>query len=232
MQTMDNIIASKKRIEQGLRYLKMIAEQANEGIAIIDTGGILRFANTAWATMHGFAARDDVLGKPISAFHTSEQMKSDVIPVIFEALRRGRLEGPIEHARKDGTSFATDTKMVAVRDETGRAGGLVVFATDVTRHKRAELELAAANEQLQQEIVNHRQAQVELEECFNSVEEQIMDLTAQLTAPTGEIPPEIPQHEQELNILTESDAQSEAGKDPDFDVQVIKEAADIAKRLA
>ena len=47
---MENVFTAHKQIEQTLRYLVMIAEQANEGIVVIDLDGSLRFVNEAWAS--------------------------------------------------------------------------------------------------------------------------------------------------------------------------------------
>jgi len=180
---MDNMVAEIRRTDYTLRHLIMIAEHALDGIAIIDLNGILRFVNTAWARMHGYDSSNELVGKPISQFHTEEQMKADVFDFIEETEHRGRLEGPIEHAQKDGTVFPTRTKMAAVRDEMGRTVGLVVFAEDVSASKRTEdvlkqqaVSLRAANEQLQRQINECRRKEYELQEYCDGIAQQIVEL--------------------------------------------------------
>lgn len=60
---MQNVFTAHKRIEQILmqnvfaahkrKYLAMIAEQANEGIAVVNLDGSLRFVDETWVGMHG-----------------------------------------------------------------------------------------------------------------------------------------------------------------------------------
>jgi len=154
---MDNIIAAHKRVELALRHLAMTAEQAEEGIALIGLNGTIQFVNAAWARMHGYNTINELTGRHIGIFHTEEQMRTDVIPFIEETKCRGQLAGPVEHIRRNGTAFPTQMKMILVKDEGGKAIGLIVFVADITESRQAEEqlkqqaeELTTANEQLQQ----------------------------------------------------------------------------------
>ena len=203
---MDNMVAEIKRTDYTLRHLVMIAEQAVEGIVVVDLRGILWFVNTAWARMHGYESSNELVGKPISMFHTEGQMKTDVFPFIEETKHRGRLEGPVEHSRRDGAVFPTQTKMTAVRDEAGRTIGLIVFVTDVSAGKQTKellrqqaVGLKAANEQLQSQISEHKRMENQLQELRNQLEQR----TAELTAASEEFQRQTAEHEQTENELQE-----------------------------
>lgn len=181
---MDNMIAEVKRVEQTVRNLTVVVEQATEGIVVTNHDGNLRFVNTAWARMHGYANRAELVGKPISMFHTEEQMKSDVIGFIKETKHRGQLEGTIWHRRSDGATFATQTKMTALKDGQGNVVGLIVFVIDVSATSQAEellkqqtADLDVANEQLQSQIAECQRLQSELQQCRNQLEQQRAELT-------------------------------------------------------
>jgi len=135
---MENVFTAHKQIEQTLRYLAMIAEQTNEGIIVVDLDGSLRFVNEAWVEMHGYKTKDELIGKQLSLFHTKEQMKTDVTPLLEETKRCGQLEGTVEHIKSDGTVFPTQTKMILVKDEPGKATGLIVFAVDIGQLKKLQ----------------------------------------------------------------------------------------------
>jgi PAS domain S-box-containing protein len=128
---MDNVFTAHKQIEQTLRYLAMIAERSNEGIVVIDLDGGVQFVNEAWIEMHEYKTKDKLIGKHLSLFHTKEQMKTDVTPLLEKTKRCGQLEGTVEHIRSDGTVFATQTKMILLGDEAGKATGFIVFAGDI-----------------------------------------------------------------------------------------------------
>jgi len=181
---MDNMITEANRVEQTMRNLTVVAEEATEAIAVVDRNWDLRFINTAWAKMHGYANSAELVGKPISMFHTEEQFGSDVSGFIEETKHRSYLEGPIWHMRSDGTTFATQTKMIALKDWQGNVNGLIFFVIDVSAISQAEellrqrtAELRIANERLQREIGEGQHLQGELYRCHNQLEQQKAELS-------------------------------------------------------
>jgi PAS domain S-box-containing protein len=182
---MDNVIAEIKRVKRTLGHLTTIAEQAGEGIAVVDHNGAIRFVNDALVMMHGYDNRNELLGNTISVLHSEEQMRTDVIGFVKETKQRGRLEGPIEHVRRDGTSFATQTKMTTLKNEQGNVIGLIVFVTDYSGRKQSEellrqqgAKLAAANKQLQNQIAEYRRRENEWQQCRNHFEQRVVELRA------------------------------------------------------
>jgi len=127
-------------IEQTIKYLSVIAdaaaEKTNEGIAIADLDGSLLFLNEAWCGMHGYKSKDKLIGKQLSIFHTKEQMKTDVIPLLEKTKQFGQTESTIGHIKSDGTVFATQTKMISVGDGAGKSAGFIIFAANVGQSRR------------------------------------------------------------------------------------------------
>ncbi|MHC4172428.1 MAG: PAS domain-containing protein [Planctomycetota bacterium] len=207
---MDSIIAAHEQVRQTLRYLTVIPERTREGVVVIDFNETVWFVNTVWAVIHGYESRGELIGKHISIFHTKEQMKTDVIPFIEEVKRRGQLAGPIDHVRRNGTPFPTDTLMVVFKDQAGKAVGLIGFAADLTEHERSKGELRqycnrrvellkweidelnTANEQLQHEITEHKQ-----------IEQDPQQQTAGLLATNQRLQNQICEHERMQNELQE-----------------------------
>jgi len=127
-----------KAVNRQLRELAMIVEQTAEGVAVANLEGKLRFVNTAWAKMHGYGSRDELIGKNLSIFHSDEQMKTDVIPFNNEAKRSGSNRSEVGHIRKDGTAFPTEMSATVFKDETGKPVGLIGLAADISSRKRTE----------------------------------------------------------------------------------------------
>jgi PAS domain S-box-containing protein len=131
---MQNASTTHKHIERTLRYLSIVAdmaaEKANEGIAVADLDGSLLFLNEAWCGMHGYKSKDELIGKQLSIFHTKEQMKTDVIPLLEKTKQCGQTEGTIGHIKSNGTVFVTQTEMISVGDGAGKAAGFIVFAAN------------------------------------------------------------------------------------------------------
>ncbi|MFC1794298.1 PAS domain-containing protein [Planctomycetota bacterium] len=131
---MQNVFTTYKQIEQSLRYLTTIAEQTNEGIVVIDSDSSLQFVNEAWAWMHGYKTKDELIGRQLSIFHSEEQIKSNVIPLFEKIKSCGQIEGTVEHIKSDGTVFPTQTKMILVEDEAGNTNGIIIFAANIRQY--------------------------------------------------------------------------------------------------
>ncbi len=205
---MQDIIAIHKQVGRTLRHLIAIAERGREGIVVFDLNRVIQFVNAAWAVMHGYKTPDELIGKQISAFHTEEQMASDIIPFIEETEQRGQFAGRLGHVRKDGTPFFTEMLMVVFNDDAGRAMGLVGFAEDITEQERTEDELRqyrchmeelvkqrtealeAANSRLQSQVTEHEQAG-----------QKLRQQTAELSAANERLREQIGEQERAKNEL-------------------------------
>jgi len=134
---MQNVFTTHKHIEQPLRYLSMFADMAaektNEGIVLADLDGSLLFINEAWCRMHGYKSKDELIGEQLCLFHTKEQMKTDVIPLLEKTKRCGQIEDTVEHVKSNGTVFPTQTKMILVEDGAGKATGFIIFAANISQ---------------------------------------------------------------------------------------------------
>ena len=131
---MQNVFTAYKQIEQTLKYLVTIAEQTNEGIVVVDSDSSLQFVNEAWAWMHDYKTKDELIGKQLSIFHSEEQIKSNVIPLFEKIKSCGQIEGTVEHIKSDGTVFPTQTKMILVEDEAGNTNGIIIFAANIRQY--------------------------------------------------------------------------------------------------
>jgi PAS domain S-box-containing protein len=163
---MDEVVISSEQIEQILRQMTVTPEQAGDGIAVFELNGTVRFANSAWASIHGYNTADELVGKNISSFHSEEQMKTEVTGFIEEAKRRSRFAGPVGHVRADGRVLQTQTKMTAVRDKEGRIIALVVFAANTVEPND---KLTVAGKELQNEILKRQHFEERLRQRANEL---------------------------------------------------------------
>lgn len=178
---MEDILATHKQVEHTLRYLAAIAEQADEGVAVFDPAGVVLFVNPAWAGMHGYRTAGELVGRPMSVFHTEEQMQAGVMAFIEEARRTGQRMGLVEHVTSDGTPFSTQTKVIVVSDEAGRATGLVAFAADITQRRQLEERLrdhSRRTAQFTEQIARLQELFAECREVEQFLTKQAVELEA------------------------------------------------------
>ena len=237
------IIAEYQRVNQMLRHLGMVTEQAVEGIVVVDLKGIVHFVNTAWAQMHGYKTSSELVGKPISVFCTEEQMKTHVIASSEQAKRGGWSTATVEHLRRDGTTFQTLMKTAVVKDEQGKTDGLIVFISDVAEYKRLEEKLNETTKcgeelkgqitQLQHEIIERRQAEDELKEHRDQLEQRIKEQAAELTTANERSRHQITEREEVEEMLRENAEQAEESKELSgpFNPDELKDIAERTKRL-
>jgi len=144
-------IDDAKRAEARLRELATIAEQAFEGIAMADLAGSILFVNNAWAVMHGYDSGEELVGRPLSIFHTDEQLKTDVIPFLEKVKGCGHNAGEIGHVRRDGTMFPTMMTCTILKDEQERPYATAAIAQDITDRKKAVEHLKEMNARLEEQ---------------------------------------------------------------------------------
>ena len=236
-------IAEREQIGQMLLHLGVVTEQTCEGIIIVDLKGVLHFVNTRWARMHGYESGSELLGKEISMFYNADQMKNKVIPLSEQAKHEDWSTTTVEHLRRDGTTFQTLMKMAVVKDEQGKADGLIVFISDVAEYKRLKEKLNETTKwgeelkgqitQLQHEIIERRQAEDELKEYRDQLEQRIKEQAAELTTANERFRHQITEREGVEEVLRENAEQAEESKELSgpFNPEELKAIAERAKRL-
>ncbi len=161
-------VTERKEVEGRLRLVSSAVEQSSEGIGVASLDGTLVFVNDAFAELHGYA-QEELVGRHLSVLHTPEQMLV-VNEALAESARSGEFRGEIGHVRRNGTTFPTFMHISLLRDEAGRAVGMIGTMRDITERKRMEQRIRDYTENLEQ-LVQERTARVrELEQQANEME--------------------------------------------------------------
>jgi PAS domain S-box-containing protein len=126
-----------KETEEMLQLLRLAMEQTLDGVAVADLNGLVQFSNPAWARMHGYEI-EELIGQPLTLFHTAEQVKTEVEPFNEQVMMQGGHQGEMGHVRRDGTTFPTWMTVVVMQDAEGQPAGLLAVCQDITERKRTE----------------------------------------------------------------------------------------------
>ncbi|MEE4637257.1 MAG: EAL domain-containing protein [Wenzhouxiangella sp.] len=118
-----------------LQEFRTAVEQSNDGIALSDLDGRIRFVNPAWASMHGYRL-DELTGQHLSIFHTAEQMEREVAPTLAELIEKGHAESQGDHLHRDGHCFPARTSASLVRDERGEPIAMLGIGRDISAERR------------------------------------------------------------------------------------------------
>jgi len=131
-------------IERRQDILTLAIRQCSEGVAMVDLEGDLVYVNEAFAEMHGYAS-EDILGKNLSIFHTSEQMSS-VDAANRQIKEKGYFKGEVWHKRADGSVFPTIMNNSLIKNDNGESVGMIGTMRDITEQRRAEDALIKSEE--------------------------------------------------------------------------------------
>ncbi|MEI7989379.1 MAG: PAS domain S-box protein, partial [Chloroflexota bacterium] len=125
--------------ESEQRFRKTI-ETAEMGYFFIDESGCYQDVNNAWLKMHGFASRDEVIGKHFSLTQADDDLKLsqknvdtllDGVPIPFAEFSRRCQDGSIGYHTFSATPVV----------QRGKTIGLEGFLVDITDQKRAQKEV-------------------------------------------------------------------------------------------
>jgi len=162
-------ISERKRMERQLVFFREILEHSVDAIVILDVDSRITVWNRGAEMMFGYTA-DEVVGKPLNFLMPKEQWRQ-----CTENFKRAVVEGyvkGIEAPRigKDGEIIIVDQTLTSIRDSKGEIVGFVAIMRDITKRKRAELDLKNSLEELEKRTRELLEVQKELHQLASIVE--------------------------------------------------------------
>jgi len=139
IQDINRRLQAEEQLKKSEQRYRLLINAMNDGLIVIDTGGIITFVNPKICNL---------LGREASALVGAElsSLFDDANREILKTELRKRKEGgnlPYELAfnRSDGSQFPTLVSPQGLTDEKGIFIGSMAVVTDITQQKRSEEEL-------------------------------------------------------------------------------------------
>lgn len=163
-------ISERKRIIAALAeteelYRKLV-ESTSDAIAMLDTNRVVLSVNQGFVDLFGYE-REEIEGDSICTVHLSEENCLEFArknyPIIADSGPM-RIEWTLR--RKDGTLFPIEATYSAIQGEDGGIKAYVGIIRDITARKRAEAELRAYQERLEEMVKERTRA---LEEAHKAL---------------------------------------------------------------
>lgn len=151
-------------------YLSAIIKSSNDAIISKDLDSIITSWNESAKRLFGYTA-EEAIGQPVTMLFPEDRIDEE--DKIISRIRRGERVDTFEtkRKRKDGTLIDISLTVSPIEDSEGNIIGASKIARDITERKKAEAELKALNETLEQRVEERTQSLQELASKLNKAEE-------------------------------------------------------------
>jgi len=164
-------VTERMRAEEKNRQLSRIVEQTADTVVVTDCDGVIEYVNPAFERMTGYTKEETLDKTPRvlkSGVHDDQFYKG-----LWKTILHGEaFQSEIANRKKNGELFYEEKTITPLRDERGDITHFVATGKDITERKRAEEELRKAYDELEQRV----QARTEELRIANSeLEEEIIE---------------------------------------------------------
>lgn len=147
------IFATIEHQQRDLKEAEAVLDSVTDyAIFMLSPGGDVVTWSPGAERVKGYTA-PEILGKPLSAFYTPEEIAENAPRRNLEdAAQKGRAEYEGWRVRKDGSRFWANVVSTAMRDEDGTLIGFTQVARDMTQRREAVQRIQSLNHELAETV--------------------------------------------------------------------------------
>ena len=134
-------VSERRAADDVMRRQWGAIEASMDGMAIVDGGGRVEYANDAIVSIYGYSSAASLLGKSWKMFYSGDDLTrvdEEILPTVQET---GHWRGEVYGTRQDGTTFPQEISLTQLKD-----GGLTVVVRDITQRHLDEKALRDSQE--------------------------------------------------------------------------------------
>ncbi|GAB4294961.1 MAG: hypothetical protein Fur0034_03180 [Desulfuromonadia bacterium] len=140
---LDAELGIRRRIQESLRLMERIVEQAPVSIVITDPRGVIEYVNPRFCELTGYAPHEAVGKTP--AFLKSGRTTPDEYRTLWEMITSGGVwRGEFQNIRKDGSLFHERAMISPLSDDEGNITHFIGIKEDITQERSLENQLRHA----------------------------------------------------------------------------------------
>jgi rsbT co-antagonist protein RsbR len=129
-----------------LHTFKSFVMNAQDGIGLANSSGVVVFANPAFQALTGFG--EALVGSPVSATLRADQIERFQKEMYPGLMRHGRMEFLMPHKRPDGSEWLAQVHSFTIIKGSGKEVYIAALVRDVTAQVKADEERTALQTQL------------------------------------------------------------------------------------
>ncbi len=177
---------ARQSAEAELRKLSLVVEQNPAAVTIVNTAGIIEYANAKFCSAFGYALdelRARAIGELLPARSATEVLPAETMLALREQINAGLIangvwQGELVYDRRDGSLFHASATISALVDGNGKTTHVVVLLEDISdRIAYKERLFQQANFDVLTALPNRALALDRLAQAINSADRHQRSLT-------------------------------------------------------
>jgi two-component system, cell cycle sensor histidine kinase and response regulator CckA len=122
-------VPHEHQVAQAMRLKEQAIDSASNGIAFLDAGSKLTFANASLAKMWGVTGHAELLGLPAVELFVSREVFLAMLDAVHQ---RGKCVGEMVARSRDGSTFGVEVSASLIAGEPGEESGIMLSVLDVS----------------------------------------------------------------------------------------------------
>ncbi len=172
-------ITYRKRMEDELRELSLVAKNTSNSVIITDKNKRITWVNASTLKLTGYSY-EEIIGNSPRMFQF-EKTNRDTIALIKSKLsHEEEVSVEILNRGKTGTEYWLELNIVPLKKMNGEVYGYMAVETDITSIKKSEEEIRKINESLEQRVLENTRKNLDLSKSL--VEQEKLATIGEISA--------------------------------------------------
>lgn len=172
-------ITYRKKIEEELQELSLVAKNTSNYVIITDKEKRIKWVNESLLKVSGYSF-EELIGKSPKIFQF-EKTNKDTITLIQQKLNNNEeVKTEILNRGKHGNEYWLELNIVPLKNDKGDSYGYIAVETDITEIKKSEDDVKKLNESLEVRVLENTKKNLELSSMI--VEQEKLATIGELAA--------------------------------------------------
>ncbi|MBI3765927.1 MAG: PAS domain S-box protein [Ignavibacteriales bacterium] len=145
-----NKIPLQKSIDYQQFFME-VASSSSDIVVVADQNRHIVFVNPTACKKTGYSKKE-LLGAKIPILYRKENQSKYTSRIFTDLHKKGRWSGEMEVRKKDGTTFCTDTTIIAFRDTKGDLAGTIGIGRDLSEKRLLDQRIWQSESHLQEVV--------------------------------------------------------------------------------
>jgi PAS domain S-box-containing protein len=165
-------ITDRKRTQQEINRLSLVAKNTNNGVLILDTDRKITWANDAMLKRSEYTI-EELIGRSPRVFQFEKTDKTTVEKIYQSLVKLEPISEEILHVSKNGNEYWINLNIMPIKDDEDNHIGFIAIEFDITERKRFEDEIEQMNVSLEQKVIEETQKNITLAKTLSDQEKLV-----------------------------------------------------------